>query len=115
MSFQQIGGVKIGRDLLRCWNIGWSFARLVCGGDALEIRVFLFGVTKVYRFTKDEIVALKTYRTAFSRGVVIEHCNAGYPNFLAFEAFPARNFAALMEGIEKSGFAVENASVVAPR
>ncbi len=108
--FQQIGGLKIGRDMWRCWNIGWPFTRLICQSETLEIRVFLFGITKIYRFARSEIVALKTYETAFSRGVVIEHRNEKLPKFIAFEAFPSRNFAALIEGLERSGYIVANAS-----
>ena len=103
---QQTGGVKIGRDILRCWNIGWPFARLFIHSDGLEIRVFLFGVTKVYRFSKNEIVLLKTYQTAFSRGVVIEHRNEKYPVFIAFEAFPARTFSNLLDELKNCGYSV---------
>lgn len=106
MRFQQTGGLKIGRDIFRCWNIGWPFARLVITNDALEVRVFLFGVTKRYSFSRDEIVALQSYRTAFSCGVRIEHCKADCPTYIAFEAFPPRHFQSLIENLRDCNYSV---------
>lgn len=108
IMFQQIGGVKIGRDIARCWNIGWPFARLLVRGENLEIRVFLFGVTKVYRFTKNEIVQLRVAKATFSRVLVIEHRNANYPQFIAFEAFPSRKFQALLDEMKSGVYRVVN-------
>ena len=104
--FQQIGGVKIGRDILRCWNIGWPFARLFIRNDGLEIRVFLFGVTKKYAFSHDEIVALRVQKATFSRVLVIEHRNEKLPSFIAFEAFPSRKMQTLLDELQNRGYSV---------
>ena len=104
--FQQTGGVKIGRDILRCWNIGWPFARFVATAECLEIRVFLFGVTKKYAFARDEIVSLRIQKATFSRVLVIEHRNAKLPSFIAFEAFPSRKFQTLLDELQKCGYSV---------
>ena len=103
---QQTGGVKIGRDILRCWNIGWPFVRLVITIDGLEIRVFLFGVTKKYAFARDEIVSLRIQKATFSRVLVIEHRNAKLPSFIGFEAFPARKFQTLLDELQRCGYSV---------
>ena len=104
--FQQTGGVKIGRDILRCWNIGWPFARLFIHNDSLEIRVFLFGITKKYAFARDEIVSLRIQKATFSRVLVIEHRNEKLPSFIAFEAFPSRNLQNLLDELQKCGYSV---------
>lgn len=110
--FRQTGGVKIGRDFRRCWNIGWPFARLLVGADVIEIRVFLFGITKKYRFARAEIVALRVYRTRFSCGVSIEHRNEKFPQLLAFEAFPPRRLDAILQALRAADFDIEE---VAPQ
>lgn len=104
--FQQIGGVKIGRDIARCWNIGWPFARFVATADGLEIRVFLFGVTKKYCFARDEIVSLRIQKATFSRVLVIEHRHANDARFIAFEAFPSRRLRPLLDELESCGYSV---------
>lgn len=104
--FQQIGGVKIGRDILRCWNIGWPFARLFIHNDSLGIRVFLFGVTKEYAFARDEIVSLRIQKATFSRVLVIEHRNAKLPSFIAFEAFPTRTMQTLLDDLQRCGYSI---------
>ncbi len=103
---QQIGGVKIGRDMLRCWNIGWPFARLFIYSDGLEIRVFLFGVTKKYTFARDEIVSVRIQRATFSRVLVIEHRDEKLPSFIAFEAFPSRKMQTLLDELQNCGYSV---------
>lgn len=104
--FQQIGGVKIGRDLLRCWNVGWPFARIVVGAQSLEIRVFLFGVTKKYAFARDEIFGLRVVKVTFSRILVVEHRNEKYANFIAWESFPSRGFSALLDELQRQQYDV---------
>lgn len=104
--FQQIGGVKIGRDITRCWNIAWPFARIFVDENRLEIRVFLFGVTKKYLFARDEIVGLRIEKATFSRVLVIEHRDAKYAKFIAWESFPSRGFQILRDELEFCGYSV---------
>lgn len=106
MQYQQIGGLKIGRNALLCWNIGWPFARFLVAPDALEIRVFLFGVTKKYRFVRDDVSSLRVMRTTFSRVLVIEHRNSTYAKFIAWESFPTRHFQQLHDNLKACDYNV---------
>ena len=93
-KFTQKGGVRLDTN-----NATWPFAKIVVTRGKIKLKIF----SNEYELGKDEIIELREYRGLFSKGILIEHKRADYPEHMAFWTL---NFKKLKQGIEVLGYTV---------
>jgi hypothetical protein len=100
-AFSQDGGARVGM-----FNVTWPFVRLSANREAIELDC----PWRHCVFARAQIVRLSKYNGLVSTGLLIEHANQQFPEWIVFwisMRWCSRKFQRLKRGLEHLGYQVE--------